>query len=64
MFPEEETVVSTSMETILAAGETVTTLVGDVFDMMTANPILTVMLMASLVGVGVSVYKRIKKAAR
>lgn len=64
MFPAEETVVSTSMETILAAGETVTTLVGDVFDMMTANPILTVMLMASLVGVGVSVYKRIKKAAR
>lgn len=64
MFPAEETVVSTSMETILAAGETVTTLVGDVFDMMTANPILTVMLMASLVGIGVSVYKRIKKAAR
>lgn len=59
----EETV-ATGMESILATSETITTLVGNVFTLMTGNPVLTLMLGASLIGVGVAVYKRIKKAAK
>lgn len=60
----EETVAATGMETILGATDTVTTLVGNVFDMITGNPLLVVFVAAGLIGVGVSAFKRIKKAAR
>lgn len=53
-----------SMETILGASETVTTLVTNVFDMITSNALLVVFVSAGLVGVGVGVFKKIKKAAR
>lgn len=52
------------METILGASETVTSLVTNVFDMITSNALLVVFVAAGLVGVGVGVFKKIKKAAR
>ena len=54
----------TGMATILAGTETITSLVNSVFTMITGNPLLCVFLAASLIGVGVRVFKRIKSAAR
>lgn len=52
------------MESVLATTETITTLVGNVWTLVTGNPMLTLMLGASLIGIGVTVYKRVKKAAK
>lgn len=52
------------MDAILASTSTLTTLVGDVFDLMTANPLLTLFLAASLVGIGITLFKKIKRAAK
>lgn len=52
------------MSAIIEATGTITTLVGDVFGMITANPLLCVFCAASLIGVGIGVFKRIKRAAR
>ena len=52
------------METILAASETLTSVVGTVFTLITGNPLLSVFCAGSLIGVGVAVYKRVKGAAR
>lgn len=52
------------METITAAMSTVTELVGTVFTAMTANAYLTVILAASLLGLGIGVFKRLRGASR
>lgn len=52
------------MEGILTATATVTTLVGDVFSLMTGNAMLVVFLAASMLGVGISMFKRVKRASR
>lgn len=52
------------MEAILAAVATVTTLVGNVYDMITSNALLVVFVASSLVGVGITVFTSIKNAAR
>lgn len=52
------------MDAILASTSTLTTLVGDVFELMTANPLLTLFLAASVIGLGISVFKSIKGAAK
>ncbi len=54
----------TGLSAVIGATSTITTLVGEVFSMITANPLLCVFCAASLIGVGVSVFKRIKRAAR
>lgn len=59
----EETVVTTGMESIISATETISTLVGSVFDMITGNALLVVFVAAGLIGVGVGVFMKIKKAA-
>ena len=41
-----------------------TDMVGEVFTMITGNPLLCVFVAASLIGVGIGVFKRIKRAAR
>lgn len=61
---KEECLQETGLSAVLAGTSTITTLVGDVFDMITANPLLCVFVAASLLGVGISVFKRIKRAAR
>ena len=40
------------------------TLVGDVWDIMTANPILTLFICAGLVTLGFSIFRKAKRAAR
>lgn len=52
------------MEAILTAITTVTTLMGNVFDVMTGNAYLTVLLAASLVGVGIGIFRSIRRASR
>ena len=52
------------LATVLAGTSTITTLVGDVFDMIVSNPLLCIFVAASLIGVGISVFKRIKGASR
>lgn len=44
--------------------DTVTSLMGEVWTLMTSNPLLTLFLAVSLISVGVSVFRRIKRAAR
>ena len=53
-----------SLTAILDAVTDVTALMGNIFGVMTSNPLLTFFLAASLVGVGVGVFKRVKSAAR
>lgn len=52
------------MEAIITACGDVVSIVTQVFGVMTANPVLLFFLAASLLGVGISVFKRIKGAAR
>lgn len=54
----------TAMTTLLGGITTITTLVGDTFTMITGNPLLTVFAATSLVGVGIGVFRRLKRAAR
>lgn len=57
-------VVPGAMESITGGMSTITTIVGDVFTLMTSNPLLCVFLAASLVGVGIAIFRKIKGAAR
>lgn len=50
--------------TILGNTSTLATLVGDVWDIMTANPILTLFICAGLVTLGFSIFRKAKRAAR
>ena len=59
-----ETAASTTVATILGNTSTLATLVGDVWDIMTANPILTLFICAGLVTLGFSIFRRAKRAAR
>lgn len=52
------------MATILSAMDTVTDLVGDVWALMTSNPYLTLFVAATLIPIGVRVFRSIKHAAR
>lgn len=52
------------MDAILAAMTTLTTLLGNVFDVMTANPLLTLFLAASVLGLGIGMFRKIKGAAK
>lgn len=55
---------ATTVTTILGNMSTVTAVVGDVWDIMTANPVLCVFICVSLLGVGFSVFRKAKRAAR
>lgn len=52
------------METILAGTSTLSTLVGEVFTLLTANPLLTLFLAASLIGLGLSLFRKLKRTAK
>ena len=52
------------MAAVLASTETITSLVSSVWTLMTSNPLLTLFLGVSLLGVGVGVFRMIKSAAR
>ncbi|MBQ7915965.1 MAG: hypothetical protein IJ315_04170 [Firmicutes bacterium] len=59
----EETVV-TGMESIISGIETVTTVVGNVFTLITGNPLLASFAAAGLLGIGIGIFSAIKGAAR
>ena len=55
---------TTGMAAILASMTTITDLVTSVWELMTSNPLLSLFLAASLLGVGVGVFRKIKRASR
>ena len=59
----EETVV-TDMESILEGLETISTVVGSVFTMITGNPLLATFAGAGLLAVGIGIFSAVKGAAR
>lgn len=64
---EEGGIVQTAtvtIATLLGQFENLGTLMGNVWDLMTANPLLLLFTCVSLVGIGVGVFRSIKRAAR
>ena len=53
-----------TVATILENTSTITTVVGDTWEMMTSNPLLMVFICASLVSLGFTFYRKAKRAAR
>ncbi len=52
-----------SMDTVVSATDKVVEFTSKVFDLITGNPVLVVFLAASLIGVGISVFRKLKGAA-
>lgn len=52
------------MDGVISATATIATMVTKVWDLMIANPLLTVFVAASLISVGIAVFGQIKGAAR
>ena len=63
ILQETPTPTTDALTTILEGTGTLTTLVGDVFDLLTANPLLSLFLAASLVGLGIGLFRRLRRAA-
>ncbi|MCI9403739.1 MAG: hypothetical protein HFF04_08720 [Oscillospiraceae bacterium] len=57
-------VAKTGMDAILAGTSTLTTLVGDVFTLMTANPLLTLFLASSVIGTGIALFRKLRRASK
>lgn len=55
---------TTTVATILGNMSSVKTVVGDVWEVMTANPVLAVFLCVSLLSIGFTVFRKAKRAAR
>lgn len=60
----EEEVTTTAMETIIAAMADCFDLVGEVVTQITGQPILLFFLAASLIPVGIGIFKGLRRAAR
>lgn len=60
----DTTTTSGGMSAILSAMETITDLMGKVWDLMTSNPLLTLCVAAGLIPIGVRAFVAIRKAAR
>lgn len=54
----------TGMSSILDSLDTIVSLMGKVWDVMTSNPLLTLFVAVSLLMAGIKVFKRIKAAAK
>lgn len=52
------------MSAVLGSMDTLVTLTGKVWDLMTSNALLTLFLAVGLISVGVSVFRMIKSAAK
>lgn len=64
VIAQVDTTTATGMNAVIAAMDTITELVGSVFDVMTGNPLLTVFLAAGLLTVGISTFTALKSATR
>ena len=66
-FREEaifQTETTTTVTSILGNVSSIKTVVGDVWDVMTGNPILCVFMCVSLLSIGFVVFRKAKRAAR
>ena len=61
---EDKAQTVTAIETLTNATSTIVTMVGNVFDLIVSNSLLTVFAAGSLLGIGISFFKRMKRAAR
>lgn len=61
-MPEAST--TTTVASILSNVSSIKTVVGDVWDVMTGNPILCVFMCVSLLSIGFVVFRKAKRAAR
>lgn len=61
---EDKAQTVTAIETLTNATSTIVTMVGNVFDLIVSNPLLTVFAAGSLLGIGISFFKHMKRAAR
>lgn len=55
---------TTTVATILGNTSSITQVVGDVWEIMTSNPLLMVFMCASLLTLGFAFYRKAKRAAR
>lgn len=58
------TEVTNGLESAVDSFSTISELTTGVWNMMTANPLLTLLLGVSLLGIGILVFKKIKRAVR
>lgn len=61
-MPEAST--TTTVTSILSNVSSIKTVVSDVWDVMTSNPILCVFICVSLLSIGFAVFRKAKRAAR
>ena len=61
-MPEAST--TTTVTSILSNASSIKTVVSDVWDVMTGNPILCVFICVSLLSIGFAVFRKAKRAAR
>ena len=61
-MPEAST--TTTVTSILSNVSSIKTVVSDVWDVMTGNPILCVFICVSLLSIGLAVFRKAKRAAR
>ena len=55
---------ATTLAPVTTAMSTVVTVMGEVWEVMTANPLLVVFLAASLFGIGIRIFRKVKGAAK
>lgn len=60
----EGSTTATGLESVLSATDTVATLMSKVWSVMTANPLLTLFLAASILGIGLTIFNKVKKTAK
>ena len=55
---------ATTLAPVTTAMSTVVTVMGEVWEVMTANPLLVVFLAVSLFGIGIRIFRKVKGAAK
>ncbi len=55
---------NTGMEAVLSATDTITSLMSKIWNVMTGNPLLTLFLAAGVLGVGLTIFNKVKKSAK
>ena len=61
---DTSTVTTGGMNAVITAVDTIVTLMGKVWDLMTSNPLLTLLVAASLLPVGIALFTSLRNAAR
>lgn len=60
----EPTTTATGMEAVLSATDTVASLMGKIWNVMTANPLLTLFLAVSVLTIGITIFNKVKTSAK